>query len=106
MLAWLKGMAEGIAMRGAAAQGDKTMIDAWMPAVSDAARALEKGASVTGCMMAAAQGAALGVEATTQMQSKRGRSKKLGARSVGHKDPGAASAAIMIEAWAESLRGV
>lgn len=103
-VAWLAGMMEGITSRGGAVAGDKTMIDAWMPAVSDAEQALEQGASAGSCMMAAARGAARGAEATTQMQSNRGRSKKLGSRSIGHKDPGAASAAIMIAAWAEALR--
>ena len=103
-VAWLGGMAEGIASRGGAIVGEKTMIDAWTPAVSDAVRAMEQDASVAACMMAAAQGAARGTEATKQMQSNRGRSKKLGARSVGHMDPGAASAAIMLAAWAHELR--
>ncbi|MDF1775489.1 MAG: dihydroxyacetone kinase subunit DhaL [Rhizobiaceae bacterium] len=103
-VAWLAGMTEGIASRGGAAAGEKTMIDAWAPAVLDASRALEQGASVASCMMAAAEGAARGAEATIQMQSNRGRSKKLGSRSIGHRDPGAASAAIMIAAWAQALR--
>ena len=103
-VAWLAGMTEGIASRDGATAGEKTMIDAWAPAVLDASRALEQGASVASCMMAAAEGAARGAEATIQMQSNRGRSKKLGSRSIGHRDPGAASAAIMIAAWAQALR--
>lgn len=103
-VAWLAGMSEGISARGGATVGDKTMMDAWAPAVSDAAQASAKGASVASCMIAAAEGAARGAEATIQMQSNRGRSKKLGRRSIGHKDPGAASAAIMIAAWAQALR--
>lgn len=102
--AWLSGMAEGIVARGGAAAGDKTMVDAWQPAVAAFAQHLAQGAGVSGCLAAAAQAATLGAEATTQMQSNRGRSKKLGARSVGHKDPGATSAAIMVNAWAAVLK--
>jgi dihydroxyacetone kinase len=105
-VAWLGGMAEGIMARGRAEPGDKTMIDAWSPAVAEAARLLSNNGSVAAIMAAAADGAERGAEATIQMQSNRGRSKKLGARSVGHKDPGAASTAIMISAWAEALDGI
>ncbi len=106
VVAWLTGMADGITARGGAAPGDKTMVDAWLPAVSAANRSLKDGATIGSCMSAAAQAAISGADATKPMQSNRGRSKKLGARSVGHKDPGAESAAIMIAAWAETLRDV
>lgn len=106
MVTWLSGMAKGIAARGEAAAGDKTMMDAWAPAVADAVLALQNNTSVESCLEAAATGAHRGAEATIQMQSNRGRSKKLGARSLGHKDPGAASAAIMIAAWAQALRDI
>lgn len=104
MVAWLNGMMQGIQARGGAAPGDKTMMDAWHPALADAAKALQQGASVGMCLAAAADGAKRGAQSTIDMQSNRGRSKKLGARSIGHKDPGAASTAVMIAAWAEALR--
>ena len=106
MIAWLDGMTRGITVRGGASVGDKTMIDAWEPAVAAAKQAFEKGASVGDCLTAGARAASMGAEATTQMQSNRGRSKKLGIRSVGHKDPGAASAAIMIAAWAKTVQAL
>ncbi|HAM90377.1 MAG TPA: dihydroxyacetone kinase subunit L [Rhodobacteraceae bacterium] len=106
MIAWLDGMAQGITARGGAAVGDKTMVDAWEPAIAAAKIRFEQGASVGDCLMAGAQGASTGANATTQMQSNRGRSKKLGKRSIGHKDPGAASAAIMITAWAETVQSL
>lgn len=102
LVAWLYGMAQGIAARGEAALGDKTMLDAWFPAADAALLARAQSDSIATCLAAAANGAAKGAEATTQMQSNRGRSKKLGARSIGHKDPGAASAAILLAAWAEA----
>ena len=78
------------------------MLDAWFPAADAALLARAQSDSIATCLAAAANGAAKGAEATTQMQSNRGRSKKLGARSIGHKDPGAASAAILLAAWAEA----
>ncbi|MEM0946730.1 MAG: dihydroxyacetone kinase subunit DhaL [Pseudomonadota bacterium] len=94
-------MAEGIAHRGKAAPGDKTMLDAWGPA-SDAATAA-KGQRAAVVLYAAADAAAAGAEATAGMQAKLGRAARLGARSLGHKDPGATSAAMLLKAMAKSM---
>jgi dihydroxyacetone kinase phosphoprotein-dependent L subunit len=106
MVAWLRGMTDGIAARGGAAAGDKTMLDAWGPALEAAAAALAQGAAIGPCLSAAAKAAERGAEATIAMQSNRGRSKKLGERSIGHKDPGAASTAFMIAAWARVVQAL
>jgi dihydroxyacetone kinase-like protein len=82
-------MSDGIAERGKAERGQKTMLDAWGPA-ADAAR---RGASPPAIATAARDGA----EATRAMQATLGRAARLGERSVGHPDPGAVSAAIVIE---------
>ncbi|SDJ10342.1 homodimeric dihydroxyacetone kinase [Aliiruegeria lutimaris] len=102
--AWVEGMLKGILGRGGANPGDKTMIDAWMPAAEAAKAAAAGGADVLGVMQAATDGAREGAQATKDMESRRGRSKKLGARSVGHIDPGAASCHVMLEAMTEALR--
>lgn len=94
-------MAEGVAHRGKASRGDKTMLDAWAPAAEAAESAAGKSAGAV--FAAAADAAAAGAEATAQMEARLGRAARLGARSVGHKDPGAASAAVMLRAMAESL---
>lgn len=104
MAAWLQGMCHGIKDRGGAAAGDKTMLDAWLPAIDAATSAAAQDATVKACLAAAAAAAANGARGTTQMQSNRGRSKKLGARSIGHQDPGAASTAILLAAWSEAVR--
>ncbi|GLS88191.1 dihydroxyacetone kinase subunit L [Cypionkella aquatica] len=88
-------MAEGIAHRGKAAPGQKTMIDAWHPA-SEAAKS---GASWPEILQAAQTGA----DATAQMQASLGRAATLGARSLGHKDPGAVSASMIIAEFARAL---
>ncbi|MFB3825214.1 MAG: dihydroxyacetone kinase subunit DhaL [Bryobacteraceae bacterium] len=84
---------EGIQQRGKAAPGDKTMLDALLPAVA----ALEQGLGLG----AAAEAAEAGARATIPMQARKGRASYLGPRSVGHQDPGAASAAMLVRAAAE-----
>ncbi|MFD7714021.1 dihydroxyacetone kinase subunit DhaL [Streptomyces sp. NPDC059785] len=76
---------------GGAAPGDKTMIDALLPAVE----ALRHSFHAAGA--AAEEGAA----ATTPLQARKGRASYLGERSIGHQDPGATSAALLIGALAE-----
>ncbi|MEL7150643.1 MAG: dihydroxyacetone kinase subunit DhaL [Pseudomonadota bacterium] len=94
-------MAEGIAHRGKASRGDKTMLDAWGPA-SDAALAAA-GRPASAVFHAAADAAEAGAAATADMQAKLGRAARLGARSLGHKDPGAVSAFMLLRAMAKSL---
>ena len=103
VVAWLEGMADGIVSRGGASAGDKTMVDAWLPAVAAARDKRAAGGSEADCLAAAAAGARQGADATRDMRSGRGRSKKLGDRSVGHIDPGAESAAVLLAAWAKTV---
>lgn len=103
LVSWLNGMAQGIVRRGGAGIGDKTMVDAWTPAASAAATALAGGADSAECLHAAAIGARDGADATAELESRMGRSKKLGQRTIGHVDPGAASAAILLRAWSDAL---
>lgn len=100
---WIDGMAQGIAKRGQAAPGDKTMLDAWLPAAATALAEASDSASTVRCLSAASQAARAGTTKTADMISSKGRSKKLGKRSLGHVDPGAQSAAILLTAWSESL---
>ncbi|MCR9134542.1 MAG: dihydroxyacetone kinase subunit DhaL [Alphaproteobacteria bacterium] len=103
LVQWLSGMSEGIARRGGAVVGDKTMLDAWEPAAKAAAKAAETGASCQECLVAAARAANEGAELTRNMKSRKGRSQKLGVRSVGHVDPGAVSAALLIQSWSTAV---
>ncbi|WP_327692961.1 dihydroxyacetone kinase subunit DhaL [Streptomyces sp. NBC_00459] len=77
---------------GGAAPGDKTMIDALVPTVDALAD------SFAAARTAAEQGAL----ATTPLQARKGRASYLGERSIGHQDPGATSAALLIAALAET----
>jgi dihydroxyacetone kinase-like protein len=96
----LTAMADGIAHRGKAALGDKTMLDVWRP-VAEAAHATS--GSTRDILGAATDAAETAAKATKAMEAKLGRAARLGARSIGHVDPGAASAAIMIRTLADSL---
>lgn len=104
MAAWIEAACEGVRERGRAAPGDKTMVDAWVPAVEEARGAVTGGADVLGCLDAACEGAERGMNATRDIESKRGRSSKLGARSVGHIDPGAASTVVILIAMRDTAR--
>ncbi|MEU0220155.1 dihydroxyacetone kinase subunit DhaL [Streptomyces sp. NPDC006265] len=77
---------------GGAAPGDKTMIDALVPAVD------ALGDSFTAARTAAEEGAV----ATTPLQARKGRASYLGERSIGHQDPGATSSALLIAGLAEA----
>jgi dihydroxyacetone kinase-like protein len=96
--------AEGIAHRGKARVGDKTMLDVWMPVCHRVQSARSSGEPLTELLPALTQIAEKGVEATMAMVASRGRSARLGERSLGHKDPGAASAAIIVACFTQTLQ--
>ncbi|MFE7168450.1 dihydroxyacetone kinase subunit DhaL [Streptomyces sp. NPDC057616] len=87
---------------GAASPGDKTMIDAYAPALAAFRQRADAGAGLAAAALAAADAAEDGMRATTPMQARKGRASYLGARSVGHPDPGAASTALIFRALAET----
>jgi dihydroxyacetone kinase-like protein len=95
---------DGVVARGKAEPGDKTMIDAWTPAVDAAQQALDGGADATGVLEAAAEAAAAGAEATDPLVAHKGRASYLGERAVGHRDPGAQSSAYQLRAAADAAR--
>lgn len=92
MVRWLDALSQGIMKRGGATCGEKTMMDVWIPAV--AAAKLEQ--TVLGGLNAASVAAEIGMNATKDMKASRGRAAKLGDRSIGHTDPGAASAYLIV----------
>jgi len=83
---------------GAAAPGDKTMVDALGPATAALRERAAAGASLADAVAAAADAAQEGAAATVPMQARKGRASYLGERSVGHQDPGATSAALIMRA--------
>ncbi|MFF2808415.1 dihydroxyacetone kinase subunit DhaL [Streptomyces sp. NPDC058000] len=87
---------------GAAVPGDKTMIDAYSPAVSAFRAAAESGAGFRASARAAARAAEDGMHATVPLQARKGRAAYLGLRSIGHQDPGATSTCYVFRALAEA----
>ncbi|MDZ5700114.1 dihydroxyacetone kinase subunit DhaL [Chelativorans sp. M5D2P16] len=101
LCAMFTAIADGIRERGKGTRGDKTMLDAWLPAAEAAHAARRRGAALSQIAREAAQAAAAGAAATRAMIASRGRAARVGDRSLGHVDPGAASAKIIIEAIGE-----
>jgi dihydroxyacetone kinase-like protein len=93
---------DGIVARGKAEPGDKTMIDAWTPAVEAADAAAASGSSPADVLAAAADAAAAGAVATEPLVARKGRASYLGERSAGHRDPGAQSTAYLLRAAADA----
>ena len=96
---------DGIVLRGKAEPGDKTMVDAWTPAVEAASAAAEQGADPAAVLEAAAAAAERGAEATDPLVARKGRASYLGERSAGHRDPGAESSALLLRAAADAAAG-
>jgi len=91
---------DGIVARGKAEPGDKTMIDAWTPAVDAAQAAM--GETPAELLDRAATAAERGAEATEPLVARKGRASYLGERSAGHRDPGSQSTALLLRAAAEA----
>lgn len=96
---------DGVAQLGGAVPGDKTMLDALLPALDAMTAALDAGAGTADALAAAARAADEGARATTPMRARKGRASYLGERSVGHQDPGATSSALLLAAFADTAAG-
>jgi dihydroxyacetone kinase-like protein len=96
--AWRKG-AEGVQARGRAERGDKTMVDALLPAVE----ALEQASELDAGLKAAAEAAERGMQDTVPLVARKGRASYLGERSKDHQDPGATSTYYLFETAAQAL---
>jgi dihydroxyacetone kinase-like protein len=94
----LRASLDGVQRVGAAAAGDKTMVDALGPALGAFELELRTGGSLETATSAAREAAAEGMRATIPLQARKGRASYLGPRSVGHQDPGATSTTLMFAA--------
>jgi phosphoenolpyruvate---glycerone phosphotransferase subunit DhaL len=99
----LRAGVEGVVQRGRAEAADKTMFDALAPALDALDAALSNNAGLAAAMRDAATAAEKGRDATEPMVARKGRASYLGQRSVGHVDPGATSAAMLIAAAATTF---
>jgi dihydroxyacetone kinase-like protein len=99
----LRAALDGVVARGKAEVGDKTMVDALLPAVEAAEAVRDK--SVAEVLAAAAAAAETGAESTIPLVARKGRASYLGERSAGHLDPGARSTALLLRSLADSAAG-
>jgi dihydroxyacetone kinase-like protein len=95
---------EGVQQRGRAAAGDKTMLDALLPALDAMRKGLQDGCGLAAVLDAGAAAAQAGMTTTVPMQARKGRASYLGARSIGHQDPGATSSYLLLKAAADTWR--
>jgi len=95
----------GIQQLGAAAEGDKTMVDALIPAVGAYRAVVDTGGDLPEATRAAADAAARGLQATVGLSARKGRASYLGSRTIGHEDPGAASTVLILRALASTTAG-
>ena len=93
---WEEGIA-GVQLRGKAVKGEKTMLDAMIPALDAMKSAKDAGGDAKAVMDAGVKAAWEGVEFTKTIIATKGRASYLGERSIGHQDPGATSVTMLLE---------
>jgi len=93
---------QGVIKRGKAEPGDKTMVDALLPAL-DALRQAGPDGDAAAALERAAEAAREGMEATVPLVARKGRASYLGERSAGHQDPGATSSHLLLKTAAEAV---
>lgn len=101
LIAALEAAIGGIAGLGKATTGEKTMLDALVPAMHAGQTAQESGADLAAIVLAMTEAADAGAIATIPLIATKGRASYLGERSVGHQDPGATSSALLLRALAD-----
>lgn len=101
--AGLEAAVRRVQAQGKAQPGDKTMVDALVPALDALQAALGQGAGFGDALARAAGAAAEGMRSTIPMVARKGRASYLGERSAGHQDPGATSSYLLVQAAAETL---
>jgi phosphoenolpyruvate---glycerone phosphotransferase subunit DhaL len=103
LAAALRAGLEALQRLGAAVPGDKTIVDAYLPAIEALQSAVDAGADLGAATAAAADAAQEGMRSTIPMQARKGRASYLGPRSVGHQDPGATSTWLIFRSLAEAV---
>jgi len=97
---------QGVAKRGKAVPGDKTMLDSLLPGLAALKKAVEQGAGYSNALGQSEQAAQQGMLDTIPLVARKGRASYLGERSAGHQDPGATSAHLLLQAAAEAWSGL
>jgi phosphoenolpyruvate---glycerone phosphotransferase subunit DhaL len=101
--AMLEAGVNGVQARGKAEPGDKTMVDALVPALEALRSAAHDGSGLAEALRRSADAAEEGMRATSPLEARRGRASYLGPRSVGHQDPGATSTQLLLAVAADTF---
>ncbi len=103
LLDMLQAGVDGILQRGRPQLEDKTMYDAWAPALKAMSDSVSRGEEESAAVRAAVAAAEQGMKDTIPMQARKGRASYLGERSIGHQDPGATSSYLILNALLETI---
>ena len=101
----LEAAVTGVQARGKAEAGDKTMLDALIPARDAFAAAVADGAELPAALRRSADAGEQGMKATIPLVARKGRASYLGERSAGHQDPGATSTYLLLKTAADVWAG-
>jgi phosphoenolpyruvate---glycerone phosphotransferase subunit DhaL len=104
MIALLQAAVDGVIQRGRAQPGDKTMIDALLPALAALKDGAAAGKDIIDAVADAVSAAEQGMKDTIPLQARKGRASYLGERSIGHQDPGATSSYLVLNALLDTLK--
>lgn len=104
--AMLRAAAEGVQKRGKAREGDKTILDALIPAAAAAEEGAGAGKPLSACLKGALEAAQRGAENTVKMRSSAGRATHFGDRTIGVKDAGAAAFELMLKSVARTVQSL
>jgi len=99
----LQAAVDGVVQRGKARPGDKTMIDALLPALETFKEQVNGGSDTVAALQKAVAAAEQGMKDTIPMLAKKGRASYLGERSIGHQDPGATSSYLILKVLLDVL---
>ena len=102
-IACMKAAVDGVMTRGRSVQGEKTMLDAMIPALNAMEKANSEGKPAKTVVETGVAAAFDGVEYTKTIAATKGRASYIGDRSIGHKDPGAVSFTFLLDVVAKAL---
>ncbi len=102
--AMLQSGVDGLIQRGRAQSGDKTMVDAWLPALKALRESLDNDHDLLKALEEAVSAAERGMKDTIPLQARKGRASYLGERSIGHQDPGATSSYLLLKALLDAVQ--
>jgi dihydroxyacetone kinase-like protein len=93
----------GLRKQTKAQPGEKTMIDALVPAVEALRASADASGDIAAALAGAAEAAARGAESTRDMQARHGKARNMGERTLGHQDPGATSVSYLFQGFARAV---